>query len=70
MKSDPNKPQTRQLFRWLAGLSCPFFFVAAIATAFPQIFGGNGEPSFLLAVLLLWGGVLFATIASTGKLMK
>jgi hypothetical protein len=51
-------------------VSCPFFFFAAIATAFPHLLGGNGKPSIVLAVLLLWGGVLFASIAATGKLKQ
>ncbi len=70
MESDPNRADVRRVFRLLAGASCPFFFIAAILTAFPKIIEENGQPSFLLAALLLWGGVLFATIASTGKLRK
>jgi len=70
MEEQPNKTGTRLVFRWLAGLSCPFFVLAAIATAFPQVFGGNGQPSILLAALLFWGGVLFASIAATGKLRQ
>jgi|GEM_PF-1980017 len=70
MNDEPKKPETRSLFRLLAGISCPFFFFAAIATAFPHLLGGNGESSVVLAVLLLWGGVLFASIAATGRLRK
>ena len=70
MRVDSSNQQTRPLFRLMADMSCPFFFLTAIATAFPQLCGENGEPSFFLTVLLLWGGVLFATIASTGRLKK
>jgi ABC-type transport system involved in cytochrome c biogenesis permease component len=70
MDHQSNKPDTRLLFRWLAFVTCPFFFFAAAATAFPKIIGGNGQPSFLLAALLFWGGFLFASIAATGKLRQ
>jgi hypothetical protein len=70
MAPEPNTTKTHSLFRWLAGVTCPFFVFAAIVTAFPQIVGGNGQPSFLLAALLLWGGALFGSIAATGKLKQ
>jgi ABC-type transport system involved in cytochrome c biogenesis permease component len=70
METDPKRPDTRFLFRCLAGVSCPFFFFGAATMAFPQIVGESGPPSFLLAGLLLWGGLLFASIAVTGKLRQ
>jgi len=68
MTDEPKNPKARLLFRWLAAVSCPFFFLAALFEAFPQLVGGNGEPDFLFVALLTWGGVLFAGIYSTGKL--
>jgi hypothetical protein len=64
------KPELRSVFRWLAAISCPFFVVAAAVTAFPQIIGGSNQPSFVLAVLLLWGGMLFGSIAATGRFKR
>ena len=70
METKPKMPGTSMLIRWLAGASCPFFFFAAIVTAFPHLVGGQNQPSILLAALLLWGGIVFATIAATGKLRE
>ena len=70
METGPKKPETRLLIRWLAGVSCLFFFYAAIATAFPQMIGNNGQRSLPVAASLLSCGVLFASIAATGKLRK
>jgi len=70
MDDELNKPKMRSPFRWLAGLTCPFFFYAAIATAFPQIIGGNGQPNFLLAASLGSVGMLFAGLAATGRLRR
>ena len=68
MTDEPKRPTARLLFRWLAAVSCPFFFLAALFEAFPQLVGGNGEPNMLVVALLIWGGFLFAGIYSTGKL--
>jgi hypothetical protein len=62
-----SKSNARSVFRWLAGISCPFFLVAAVLTAFPNMMGGNNKPSFGLAALLLWGSALFGSIATRGK---
>lgn len=70
MEDQPQRSETRRMFRWLAGLSCPFFLFAAFATAFPQALGGEGPPSVSLAVLLFWGGILFAGIAGSGTLRR
>ena len=70
METGPRKPDTRLLIRWLAGVSRPFFFYAAIATAFPKMIGNNGQASIPVAAALVSCGVLFASIAARGKLQK
>ncbi len=67
METGPKKPETRLLIRWLAGVSCPFFFYAAIAMAFPKMIGNNGQRSLPVAASLVSCGVLFVLIATKGK---
>ena len=70
MNNELQKKETRSFIRLLAAISCPFFFFAAIITAFPQVIGGDSKPSIVLALLLAGGGILFASIAATGKLNR
>ena len=67
METGAKNPEIRSLIRWLAGVSCPLFFYAAIATAFPKMIGNNGQPSLLVASSLVSCGVLFVLIAAKGK---
>jgi hypothetical protein len=60
-------PKARTIFRWLAGLACPFFLGLALVTAFPNVVGSNEAPSLSFAVMLLSAGGIFGMIAATGR---
>lgn len=67
METVAKKPQIRPLIRWLAGVTCLFFFYAAFATAFPKMIGNKGQASLPAAASLVSCGVLFASHAAKGK---
>lgn len=64
---DEVKPQARPVFRWLAALTCPVFFIMAVWSVFPGLLHLKDPPSVWLMCLFLWGGFYFAMIAATGR---
>ena len=67
MVNEPKKLDTRPVFRWLAGLTCPVFVALAVLLAFPGVVGWGNKPEYVLAAFYLWGAIFFGTIAATGR---
>jgi hypothetical protein len=65
--ADQANSQARPVFRWLAGLTCPVFFVMALWATFPGVFHLDEPPSIWLMFVFLWSGFYFAFIAATGR---
>jgi hypothetical protein len=72
MNEGAKQSEARPIFRWLAGLTCPFFLGAAIFAGYYGIRDAIDKPQetlglLVLPLLLLWGAVFFGVIAATGK---
>ena len=70
MSNDEKKSDARPVFRWLAGLSALAFLLTAAVAAFPGLFALDEEPNIWLAVFILWGAIMFGTVARTGSMPK
>lgn len=73
MGNDLKQFEARPLIRFLAGLTCVVFVLGAVAAAFPGIVpepvppGFYEKPSYLGAIIMLWGATFFGIIAATGR---